>query len=324
MSVLLSVLVGVLAAYVLIYYSLFKGARCKSNVTLKGKTAIVTGSNTGIGKTTALDLAKRGARVILACRNKQKAEAAVYDIRKESGNPEVLYMHLDLASLTSVRGFAETFLKSEPRLDLLINNAVCVAFSLGLIASGRTEDGFGMVFGVNHLGHFLLTLLLLDRLKQTEHSRVVNVSALLHRLGSVDFNLLNTLKDLVTGQSYWHAFRAYCHSKLCNVLFTRELANRLEGTSVTCYCLHPGVIATEIGRNMGVLQKLFSVPMSKLFFLDPEGGAQTTLYCALQEGLEPLSGRYFSSCALQNVSAHGRDDALAKKLWEVSERLCGL
>lgn len=115
-----------------------------------------------------------------------------------------------------------------------------VAFFLGLIASGRTEDGFGMAFGVNHLGHFLLTLLLLDRLKQAEHSRVVNVSALLHRLGSVDFNLLNTQKDLVTGQSSWHAFRAYCHSKLCNVLFTRELTNRLEGTSVTCYCLHPG------------------------------------------------------------------------------------
>lgn len=317
MSVLLSVLVGVLAAYILIYYCLFKGARYKGNATLNGKTAVVTGSNTGIGKTTALDLAKRGARVILACRNKERAEAAVYDIRKESGNSEVLYMHLDLASLKSVRDFAETFLKTEPRLDLLINNA-------GLIASGRTEDGFGMAFGVNHLGHFLLTLLLLDRLKQSESSRVVNVSALLHRLGSLDFNLLNTQKDLVTGQSYWHAIRAYCHSKLCNVLFTRELANRLEGTSVTCYCMHPGVISTEIGRNMGPLQKLLCLPMSKLFFLDPEAGAQTTLYCALQEGLEPLSGRYFSSCALQEVGALGRDDALARKLWDVSERLCGL
>ncbi|XP_073779103.1 dehydrogenase/reductase SDR family member 13a.3 isoform X1 [Danio rerio] len=317
MSVLLSVLVGVLAAYVLIYYCLFKGARYKGNATLNGKTAIVTGCNTGIGKTTALDLARRGARVILACRNQERAEAAVYDIRKESGNSEVLYMHLDLASLQSVRDFAETFLKTEPRLDLLINNA-------GLIASGRTEDGFGMAFGVNHLGHFLLTLLLLDRLKQSENSRVVNVSALLHRLGSLDFNLLNTQKDLVTGQSYWHAIKAYCHSKLCNVLFTRELANRLEGTSVTCYCLHPGVISTEIGRYMGPLQKLLCLPMSKLFFLDPEAGAQTTLYCALQEGLEPLSGRYFSSCALQEVGALGRDDALARKLWDVSERLCGL
>ncbi|XP_051966323.1 dehydrogenase/reductase SDR family member 13-like [Xyrauchen texanus] len=317
MSLLLSVLAAGLAAYLLIYYCLFKGARFKSNTTLKGKTAIVTGSNTGIGKTTAMDLAKRGARVILACRNHQKAEAAVYDIRRESGNSEVLYMHLDLASFKSVRNFAETFLKSEPRLDLLINNA-------GLITSGRTEDGFGMAFGVNHLGHFLLTLLLLDRLKEAEHGRVVNVSALLYRLGSIDFNLLNKNKDLVTGQTYWHALRAYCNSKLCNVLFTRELANRLDGTNVTCYCLHPGVIATEIGRNMGLLQKLLFVPMSKLFFMDAEGGAQTTLYCALQEGIETLSGRYFSSCALQSVSDLGRDDALARKLWEVSERLCEL
>ncbi|KAL0173857.1 hypothetical protein M9458_029825, partial [Cirrhinus mrigala] len=170
-----------------------------------------------------------------------------------------------------------------------------------LIASGRTEDGFGMAFGVNHLGHFLLTLLLLDRLKQAEHSRVVNVSALLHRLGSVDFNLLNTHKDLVTG-------------------------HLLPQQTLQC-ALYPGraSLATAcIQASSPLRSKLLFLPMSKLFFMDPEGGAQTTLYCTLQEGLEPLSGRYFSSCALQNVSAYGRDDALAKKLWEVSERLCGL
>uniref|UniRef100_A0A8B9KGF5 Dehydrogenase/reductase (SDR family) member 13a, duplicate 3 n=1 Tax=Astyanax mexicanus TaxID=7994 RepID=A0A8B9KGF5_ASTMX len=223
MSALLMVLAGAVTAYVVIYYGVFSRSRCRSKATLQGKTAIVTGSNTGIGKATALDLAKRGARVILACRNKQKAEAAVFDIRRESGNTAVLFMPLDLASLKSVRTFAETFLKTEPRLDLLINNA-------GLMGPGRTEDGFGIAFGVNHLGHFLLTLLLLDRLKASGQSRIVNVSALLHRLGSVDFNTLNTHKDLVTGQSSWHCFKAYCHSKLCNVLFTRELANRLEGT----------------------------------------------------------------------------------------------
>lgn len=110
----------------------------------------------------------------------------------------------------------------------------------GLMLAGRTEDGFGMMFGVNHLGHFLLTLLLLDRLKASGQSRIINVSSKLHRMGSVDFNTLNTHKDVVTGQSLWHCFMAYCHSKLCNVLFTRELANRLEGSSVTCYSLHPG------------------------------------------------------------------------------------
>ncbi|CAB1349108.1 unnamed protein product [Coregonus sp. 'balchen'] len=296
MSVLLSILAVGIALYLILYYNVIRGSRCMSSVTLKGKTAIVTGSNTGIGKATALDLAKRGARVILACRSKPKAEAAVYDIRRDSGSNEVVFMQLDLGSLKSVRSFAETFLKTEPRLDLLINNA----------------------------GHFLLTCLLLDRLKECGPSRVVNVSAYLHRLGSVDFALLGTHKDLVPGQSTWHNFRAYCHSKLCNVLFTRELANRLEGTSVTTYSLHPGVIHTEFGRNLKLWLRLFLEPITKLFFMDTERGAQTTLHCALQEGIEPLSGRYFSSCALQEVGAKGRDDALARKLWEVSERLSDL
>ncbi|XP_063060927.1 dehydrogenase/reductase SDR family member 13a.3 [Engraulis encrasicolus] len=324
MSLFLTTLSGGVILYLLIYYTMFKGSRCRSSAVLKGKTAIVTGSNTGIGKTTAMELAKRGARVILSCRNQQKAEAAAYDIRRESGNNEVLCMQLDLASLKSVRTFAETFLKTEPRLDLLINNA-------GVMATGQTEDGFGLAFGVNHLGHFLLTSLLLERLKQAGGgSRVVNVAALLHRLGTVDFAALNAHKDLVTptpGRSSWHAaLMAYCHSKLCNLLFTRELANRLEGTSVTCYSLHPGVISTELCRNMSWWQRLLLVPVSKLLFLDSEAGAQVTLHCALQEGIEHFSGRYFSSCSLRpgSVGPKARDDGLAKKLWEVSERLCGL
>ncbi|XP_062328618.1 dehydrogenase/reductase SDR family member 13-like [Osmerus eperlanus] len=317
MSVLIPILGLGIVLYVIVYYNMFKGSRCTSSATLKGKTAIVTGSNTGIGKTTALELAKRGARVILACRNKERAEAAAYDIRKESGSNQVVFMQLDLGSMKSVRSFVETFLKTEPRLDLLINNA-------GMMGPGRTEDGFGMAFGVNHLGHFLLTNLLLERLKQCSPSRVVNVAALLHHLGTIDFALLGATKDLVPGQSNWHNIRAYCNSKLCNILFTRELANRLEGTSVTTYSLHPGVIYTEILRNMSWWLQVLMVPLAKLFFLDLEGGAQTTLHCALQEGLEPLSGRYFSSCALEEVGAKGRDDALARKLWEVSERLSGL
>ncbi|XP_029922358.1 dehydrogenase/reductase SDR family member 13-like [Myripristis murdjan] len=317
MSVLLSLVAGAIVLYVIVYYNVFRGGRCRSCVKLKGKTAIVTGSNTGIGKATALDLARRGARVILACRNKEKAEAAAFDIRRESGNSQVVFMQLDLASLKSVRDFAETFLRTEPRLDLLINNA-------GVMGPGRTEDGFGMAFGVNHLGHFLLTNLLLDRLQQSGPSRVVNVAALLHRLGTIDFPLLASQKDLVSGQSTLQNLKAYCNSKLCNVLFTRELANQLEGTSVTCYSLHPGVVNTELCCNMSLWQRLLLLPAAKLLLLDPEAGAQTTLHCCLQEGLEPFSGRYFSSCALREVGAKGRDDALAKKLWEVSERLTGL
>ncbi|XP_013882974.1 dehydrogenase/reductase SDR family member 13 [Austrofundulus limnaeus] len=308
---------GFVLFYVFLYYFVLKAARCCSQVKLQGKTVVVTGSNTGIGKSTALELAKRGARVILACRSRKRAEAAVLDIRRESGNNQVLFMQLDLASLKSVRSFAETFLNTEPRLDILINNA-------GVIASGRTEEGFGLAFGVNHLGHFLLTNLLLERLKQCGPSRVVTVSALLHRCGNINFPLLASTKDLVSGESTLQNIRAYCNSKLCNVLFTRELANQLQGTNVSCFCLHPGVIRTEIGRSLSWWQQLLVTPLVKLFFLDVEAGSQTTLHCALQEGLEPLSGRYFSNCALQQVGARGRDDALAKKLWEVSERLTGL
>ncbi|XP_071328066.1 dehydrogenase/reductase SDR family member 13-like isoform X3 [Trachinotus anak] len=315
MSALLYLVAGAVCLYVIVYYGVFRGGRCASSLKLSGKTAIVTGSNTGVGKATALDLARRGARVILACRNKERAEAAAFDIRRESGNNQVVFMQLDLASLKSVRRFAETFLKTEPRLDILINNA-------GVMGPGHTEDGFGVAFGVNHLGHFLLTNLLLERLQQCGPSRVVTVAALLHRFGHIHFPLLTSKKDLVSGQSTWLDFQAYCSSKLCNVLFTRELANRLEGTSVTCYSLHPGVIYTELCRSMSPWLQLLMMPFAKLFFRDPEGGSQTTLYCALQEGIEPLSGRYFSNCGLQQVGAKGRDDALAKKLWEMTIHPC--
>uniref|UniRef100_A0A3B4A7U6 Dehydrogenase/reductase (SDR family) member 13a, duplicate 3 n=1 Tax=Periophthalmus magnuspinnatus TaxID=409849 RepID=A0A3B4A7U6_9GOBI len=311
-------LLGYIAAavgfYVFIYYTFLRRTRCKSLVKLYGKTAIVTGSNTGIGKATALALAKRGARVILACRSRGRADAAVYDIRRESGNQQVLFMALDLSSLQSVRDFVQTFLKTEPRLDFLINNA-------GVTGEGRTREGFGLEFGVNHLGHFLLTLLLLDRLKQCAPSRIVTLASIAHYGGHIDFSLLDQTKDVVTERKLLKRFWDYSTSKLCNMLFTRELANRLEGTNVSCFSVHPGLVRTKLTRTMS---GLLAAVLSKLFFLEPEEGAQTTLHCVLQEGLEPFSGRYFSNCALAQGSAKSRDDALAKKLWEVSERLVGI
>ncbi|XP_043986823.1 dehydrogenase/reductase SDR family member 13-like [Gambusia affinis] len=293
------------------------GRSCKSNAKLHGKTVIVTGSNTGIGKATAIELAKRGARVILACRSKQRGEAALQDVKRESGSGQVVFMQLDLASLKSVRSFAENFLKTEPRLDILINNA-------GVLLIGRTEDGFGLMFGVNHLGHFLLTNLLLDRLKECGPSRVVNVSSAAHNWGRVDFDCLNTHRDLGVGTSGLDCFRVYGDSKLCNVLFTHELAKRLKGTKVTCYSLHPGAIQTELGRNTdGTIHVIFS-NLGKLFFKTPLQGSQTTLHCALQEGIEHLSGHYFSNCTASNVFAKARDDAASKKLWDISERFCGI
>uniref|UniRef100_UPI0037E81996 dehydrogenase/reductase SDR family member 13-like n=1 Tax=Semicossyphus pulcher TaxID=241346 RepID=UPI0037E81996 len=314
----LLLLAGVLlGGYIVLTQTIFKRSKCKGNAAMAGKTVIITGGNTGIGKATALHLARKGARVILACRNRDKAEAAIADIQQVTGSTDVLYMQLDLASLKSVRCFTETFLKSASRLDLLINNA-------GLVADGRTEDGFGIEFGVNHLGHFLLTYLLLERLKEAGGGRVVTLSSMAHRWGHIDFDALSVNKDLGTGRYSWQFFSAYCNSKLCNMLFTHELAKKLKGTNVTCYSVHPGVVRTELSRHVSLWQKFFIEPIAQLLFLDPEAGAQTTLHCCLQEGIEPLSGRYFSCCAEQEVCAQAKDDAVARKLWEVSERLCGL
>ncbi|KAM7403793.1 hypothetical protein PAMA_004295 [Pampus argenteus] len=310
-----ALLVGV---YFLLHVTYLKLPKCKSSAKLHGKTAIITGANTGIGKTTALDLARRGARVILACRDRLRAEAAVQEIIRESGNNQVIFMQLDLASLKSVRSFAENFLRSESRLDLLINNA-------GLMNGGKTEDGFGMIFGVNHLGHFLLTVLLLDRLKACGPSRVVTVASKAYEIGKLDFNCLTTHRDSALGNSDYQLFQKYCHSKLCNILFTYELAKRLQGTDVTCYSLHPGAIKTEIGRYSGFWWRLFLAPIIFLFFVDAESGAQTTLHCALEQNIEHLSGHYFTYCApLLNIEAKARDDAAAKKLWELSESFCSL
>ncbi|MCJ8740059.1 hypothetical protein PDJAM_G00054610 [Pangasius djambal] len=316
MSVLI-LLAGVLAGVFILFRKIVSGKRCKSKVQLHGKTVIITGSNTGIGRETAVDLARRGARVILACRNKVRAEAALAIVKRESQSNNVVFMQLDLASQKSVRSFAETFLKTEKRLDILINNA-------GVYMQGTTEDGLGLMFGVNHIGHFLLTNLLLDRLKECEPSRVVTVSSVCHDFGNLDFNLLSAHKEFGKGNSLMDVLRIYSNSKLCNVLFTHELAKRLQGTRVTCYSLHPGAINSELTRNVQPGFKKVLKLIGALFFKDVESGAQTTLYCALQEGIEGLSGRYFSNCGVKNVQAKARDDAVAKKLWEVSEKFCGL
>lgn len=312
MTTVLLVLGLLLGLYALLYYNCIRGAKCRAQSSLRGKTVVITGGNTGIGKMTALDLARRKARVILACRSRARGEAAVYDIRRESGNNEVLFMSLDLASLDSVRAFAETFLRSEPRLDILINNA-------GVGAGGRKKDGFNLVFRVNHLGHFLLTHLLLERLKLSAPSRVVIVASSAHQSGKIDFENLHKPVEGVLQN-----FQAYCNSKLANILYARELANKLEGTDVTCYAVHPGIVNTELFRYIPIWLWPFFVPISWLFFRDPTDGAQTSIYCATQEGIEMFSGRYFVDCRVQDPRPPARDDAVAKKLWEVSERMVGL
>ncbi|XP_042298462.1 dehydrogenase/reductase SDR family member 13 [Sceloporus undulatus] len=312
MEALLAGLAVLGGLYALLYHNFLQGTKCRNESSLRGKTVLLTGGNTGIGKATALDLARRGARVVLACRSRERGEAAVYDIRRESGNNEVVFMSLDLASLSSVRAFANAFLRSEPRLDILINNA-------GVGCDGKSEDGFNVTFQVNHLAPFLLTHLLLDRLKRCAPSRVVVVASNAHRSGKIDFQ--NIHKPM---EGYLPAFQSYCDSKLANILYVRELANRLEGTDVSCYALHPGVVNTELFRHSPAWLKPLFLPISWLFFRDPTDGAQTSIFCATEEGIEKFSGRYFADCRPREPKKHARDDAAAKKLWEFSERLLGL
>ncbi|XP_062402568.1 retinol dehydrogenase 13-like isoform X2 [Sardina pilchardus] len=291
------------------------GGVCRSSARLDGKTVLITGANTGIGKETAVDLASRGARVILACRDLAKATFAAEDIRERSGNGNVVVKKLDLASLQSVRELAEDVLKTEDRLDILINNAGVMS-----CPKWQTQDGFEMQFGVNHLGHFLLTNCLLDLLKKSSPSRIVNVSSLAHERGEMYFDDINLDKDY-TPQ------KAYKQSKLANVLFSRELSRRLQGTGVNVYSLHPGIIHTELGRHFWPKLALWKRILYQPFVLlikTPTEGAQTTIYCAVEESLANESGLYYSDCERKPVAPQGLDDEAARRLWDVSATMAGL
>ncbi|KAI8489991.1 PREDICTED: retinol dehydrogenase 14-like [Branchiostoma belcheri] len=293
--------------------------KCSSQASLKDKTAVVTGANTGIGLEVAKDLARRGAKVILACRNETRAEAAVAQIVQETGNENVMTLKLDLASLSSVREFSQKVTEGEDRLDILVNNAgICCPQS-------TTEDGIETQLQVNHLGHFLLTNLLLDLLKKSAPSRVVVVASSVHKTSKgINFEDINYEKDYV-------AFPVYAQSKLANILFTRELAKRLEGTGVTAYAAHPGLVKTELWRTLPELYGWKFTVFKPMFYLGmaafaktPVQGAQTIINCAVEEALSSESGLYYSDCAVEEPSQKAMDDVVARQLWDVSERMTGL
>ncbi|XP_066577956.1 retinol dehydrogenase 11 [Amia ocellicauda] len=280
-----------------------------SDVKLDGKTAIVTGANTGIGKETAKDLARRGARVILACRDMEKAKVAVNEIIEETGNDRVIPCKMDLSDTKSICEFAEQIYNMEEPIHFLINNA-----GVAMCPYTTTADGYEMQFGVNHLGHFFLTFLLLDLLKQSAPSRVINVSSVSHYMGKIQFDDLNSEKD-------YHPVKAYVQSKLANVLFTRELSRKLRGTGVTVYAVDPGAVYTEAIRHMKQFIQIFITSFNFLI-KTPAEGAYTTLYCALTPDLE--NGGYFSNCAPTVCSRAAADDRSAKKLWDLSCHLLGI
>lgn len=291
----------------------FQGPRCTSTKSLKGKTVVITGANTGIGKETAVDLASRGARVIIGCRNMEKAKEALKEIQERSGSTFVFLEKLDLSSLESVRTFADKILNSEPRLDILINNAGVMACDYQ-----KTKEGFEMQFGVNHLGHFLLTMLLLDLIKRSAPSRIINVSSSAHAMGSQKINF-----DDIHYEKSYSAWPAYFNSKLSNVLFTRELSKHLEGTHVTVNALHPGAVSTDLQRH-SILSSVVVAPLRWYTFKSAEMGAQTTIYCAVSEEMEGVSGKYLADCAVKEPCKGAKDDDAAKKLWDLSVRLVKL
>eukprot|EP00092_Neocalanus_flemingeri_P008537 GFUD01009196.1.p1 GENE.GFUD01009196.1~~GFUD01009196.1.p1 ORF type:complete len:321 (+),score=108.94 GFUD01009196.1:106-1068(+) len=295
-----------------VFRSWVQGGRCISKARLDGKVAVITGANTGIGRETARDLVKRGAEVHLLCRDLEKAEIVKGEIKTETGR-EVFVHKVDLASLESVKECAAVMKKELQKIDILINNA-------GIMATleKRTQEGFELQFGTNHVGHFLLTNELLPLLRNAGKSRVVVLSSSAHTSGKINFD------DLNWRTRTYSPLAAYSQSKLANVLFAKELARRetqLE-SGVTVYCLHPGVIKTELFRHVketyGYLLYLLGHVLMP-FYKTVESGAQTSIFCAVEESLENVTGKYYKDCKEVDASKDGNNMEDAKKLWEVTE-----
>jgi NAD(P)-dependent dehydrogenase (short-subunit alcohol dehydrogenase family) len=276
---------------------------------MKGKVCVVTGASSGIGKATATALARLGATVVLVGRDRGRTEAAAAEIGPVNGPPPRAEI-ADLASLEQVRGLAER-LSALERIDVLINNA-------GLVLGERqvTADGFEHVLALNHLAPFLLTSLLRPKLTASAPARVVAVTSDAHSAARLDLSDLNLERG-------WDSWRSYANSKLANILFTRELARRLDGTGVTANCAHPGVVRTGFGRQATPLVKL-GITIVRPFLLSPERGADTIVYLASSPDVAGQSGGYYVKRQRREPSAAARDDDAARKLWEISQEMTGL
>ncbi|CAF1333800.1 unnamed protein product [Adineta steineri] len=287
---------------------------------MDGKTVIITGSNSGVGKHTAIELAKRGAHIILACRDRKRTEKALKEICKLSGSNNVEIEIVDLASLKSIQECAKRLCRRLSKLDVLINNAGV------MMTSEKSADGYEIHFAVNHLGHFLLTNLLLDLMKNAPSARIINVSSISHAFLNITMNW----DDINFIKPYWK-FNAYSHSKLANILFTNELARRLQNTNITANSLHPGLVRTEIIRNiLGHYQIILNTlillltPIWYCLIKSPEQGAQTSIYLASDRRLNHVTGKYFKECKECSSSKTSLDQQAAKRLWKLSEEMTHL
>ena len=277
------------------------------------KTCLITGANSGIGKQTALEMARRGAYVVMLCRNEAKAERARQEIIQKTGHSGIEILLADLAHQYDIRKAAEQFCKQFDALDILINNA-------GIIPDERQEtpEGIERTLAINHLAPFLLTNLLMEPLLAAPAARVVNVSSEVHRVGARVFDLENL--QLTNGYS---PTKAYGLSKLCNIMFTYELAKRTSDTSLTTNCLHPGVVSTQLADEASIWMKFFYF-IGKPLMRSPAGGAETSIFLATSDEVADTSGKYFRNKKIATPSSIAFEDDKTEALWRESERLTSI
>ena len=282
------------------------------NTSMQGKVCLLTGATSGIGKATALGLAQMGATVVMVSRDRARGEAAQAEIKTKSGNAAVDLLLADLSAQQSIRQLAENFQQRYTQLHVLINNA-----GLFMLRRRTTVDGLEMTFAVDYLAPFLLTNLLLDVLKASAPARIVNVSSATHEAGYIKL-------DDLQAEHHYRSMRAYGQAKLAVVLFTYELARRLQGTGVTANCLHPGFVATNIGQSgMGLASRI----VTRLIFtfgISPQEGAKTSLYLASSPEVEGVTGKYFVKGIPQRSAPISYDKSLQRQLWEESVKLVNL
>lgn len=278
---------------------------------MKGKTVVITGATSGIGKVAAEKLAKMGARIVLIARDRPRGEATLALLRKSAPDLAHTAHYADLSRISEMKRVASAIAAQEPRIDVLINNA-------GALFGARrlTEDGLELTFALNHMAYFVVTELLLKRIVFSAPARIVNTSSRAHQTARLDFDDLQMAKQ-------YGAMRAYCRSKLCNVLFTKELAGRIEGTGVTVNCLHPGFVATRFADESGGLISSFA-GLAKLMAISPEDGADTIVYLASSPEVAGVSGQYFHKRRPVSPSPAALDRMAALELWKRSAALSGI
>jgi NAD(P)-dependent dehydrogenase (short-subunit alcohol dehydrogenase family) len=279
---------------------------------LDGKVILVTGATAGVGEVTARTLAGMGATLVLVARSPEKCRQVADEIKGKTGNPRVSYLVGDLSAQADVRRLAGEFKQQFTRLDVLVNNAGAV-----FLARRESVDGIEMTFALNHLAYFLLTNLLLDVLVASAPARIISVSSAAHRGAQLNFEDLENKKG-------WSGWRAYGQSKLANLLFTNELARRLEGKNVTANALHPGFVASNFAmNNLGILKGPYSL-VQKVVAISPEAGAQTSIYLASSPQVQGATGQYFDKKQAVEPSPAAHDLEAARRLWEISARMTGL